>query len=553
MNLTIRKRLYILSIIPVLTIALGMMWFTYLQTSTYNQQQINHTHTTMMAMKKAELKNYVQMAHSALKPLLDRNASLQEAIPVLKELEFGQSGYIFAYDSKGVRVVVGKNNKGVGENFYNLQDKKGNYLIQDLLKNAKTGDFTTYYFPKLGQTEALPKLSYSMFIPKWDIMIGTGFYTDDIDAIITDMENTANDELNNTLAAIAMFCVSIAVVVAIFAVLVNRSIMRPIEQFDSSIQSFAQGDADLTARMEESSVPEFKQLAHNFNIFVESLQGIIKSVSHVGQEVVSETNNMSQRASQVDELASGQREETEQVATAMTEMTATAHEISGNANQAADSAKNADDNAQQAKHIVDSAANSVEALANEVSEASTVISRLESDVQNISSSLEVIQDIAEQTNLLALNAAIEAARAGDQGRGFAVVADEVRKLASRTQDSTGDIHKMIDQLKAGSDAAVKAMESSQARGEATVEEARAASVALQDIQAAIANIMDMNTLIATATEEQSQVGQEISQRIEVISQQSSQSAHLANQNRSGSQNLNHKANELYGLVGRFTV
>ncbi|AVH29125.1 methyl-accepting chemotaxis protein [Vibrio diabolicus] len=553
MNLTIRKRLYILSIIPVLTIALGMMWFTYLQTSTYNQQQINHTHTTMMAMKKAELKNYVQMAHSALKPLLDRSASLQEAIPVLKELEFGQSGYIFAYDSKGVRVVVGKNNKGVGENFYNLQDKKGNYLIQDLLKNAKTGDFTTYYFPKLGQTEALPKLSYSMFIPKWDIMIGTGFYTDDIDAIITEMENTANDELNNTLAAIAMFCVSIAVVVAIFAVLVNRSIMRPIEQFDSSIQSFAQGDADLTARMEVSSVPEFKQLAHNFNIFVESLQGIIKSVSHVGQEVVSETNNMSQRASQVDELASGQREETEQVATAMTEMTATAHEISGNANQAADSAKNADDNAQQAKHIVDSAANSVEALANEVSEASTVISRLESDVQNISSSLEVIQDIAEQTNLLALNAAIEAARAGDQGRGFAVVADEVRKLASRTQDSTGDIHKMIDQLKAGSDAAVKAMESSQARGEATVEEARAASVALQDIQAAIANIMDMNTLIATATEEQSQVGQEISQRIEVISQQSSQSAHLANQNRSGSQNLNHKANELYDLVGRFTV
>ncbi|WP_337219696.1 methyl-accepting chemotaxis protein [Vibrio parahaemolyticus] len=553
MNLTIRKRLYILSIIPVLTIALGMMWFTYLQTNAYNQQQIDQTHTTMMAMKKAELKNYVQMARSAIEPLLKRNATLEEALPVLRELEFGETGYIFGYNSKGVRVVVGKNDKGIGENFYNLQDKKGNYLIQDLLKNAKTGEFTTYYFPKLGQTEALPKLSYSMFISEWDLMIGTGFYTDDIDAVIAEMEASAHDALNTTLVAIALFCVSIAAVVAIFAVFVNRSIMRPIEQFDASIQSFAQGDADLTARMHESNVPEFKKLAHNFNIFVESLQGIIKSVTQVGEEVVAETNNMSQRASQVDELAGGQREETEQVAAAMTEMTATAHEISNNANQAAESARHADENAQQAKHIVDSAANSVEELASEVSEASTVIARLESDVQNISSSLEVIQDIAEQTNLLALNAAIEAARAGDQGRGFAVVADEVRKLASRTQDSTGDIHKMIEQLKSGSDAAVRAMESSQARGEATVEEARAASVALQDIQAAIANIMDMNTLIATATEEQSQVGQEISQRVEVISQQSSQSASLANQNRSGSQNLNHKANELYDLVGRFTV
>lgn len=553
MSLTIRQRLYILSLVPLLIIALSMMYFSFNETRLLSQEQMSNTREAMMEMKQAELKSYLQIADTALNPLKARQASLDEALIVLREIQFGQNGYIFGYDSQGTRLLLGKSTNGLGENFMNMQDTQGNYLIRDLIKNARLDQFTTYYFPKPGEQTPLPKLSYSVYLPQWDLTIGTGFYTDDVDAEIAAMEARAEQQLEHGLYTLGSITAVIVVLVSIMAILINRSIMRPLELFDASISSFASGDADLTARMENFSVPEFAKLSSNFNRFVESLQNIIKRVNQVGQQVVEETNAMSQRAAQVDSLASNQREETEQVATAMTEMTTTAQEISSNANNAAQSARDAEDNATDVHKIVNAAARSVQSLAEEVAGASSVIAKLEGDVNNITSSLAVIQDIAEQTNLLALNAAIEAARAGEQGRGFAVVADEVRKLASRTQESTQEIHTMIQQLKSGSDAAVKAMESSQQRSISTVQEANAAAEALQKIQASIGTIMDMNALIATATEEQSIVGQEISQRIVVISDQSSESATLANQNRQGSQTLNGRAHELYELVARFKV
>ena len=554
MNLSIKARLYVLAVVPILVIAFTMMFFISSALNDFSSSQIVEAKESMMQTKETELKSYIEIADSALTQLKSQNATKEQVIEALKYIKFGENGYLFGYDSKGTRVLLGTSGSGVGKNFWDLKDTNNFLLVQDIVKQAKNGGgYTTYYFPKPGEKEASPKLSYSIYEPQWDLIIGTGFYLDDVNDALSAMERNTQQKVRNSVTSIALISLVTVIIATAFAIFVNQSIIRPLRKFDNSIASFASGDADLTARMESYRVPEFAVLSSNFNAFVASLQAIIKSVSDVSSDVLKETNGMSSRAIQVNELIAKEKSETEQVATAMTELTSTANEISNNASQAADAAKNAEDNTVEAMDVFMSAVQSVQLLAVDVKEASSVISKLEINVQDISSSLSVIQDIAEQTNLLALNAAIEAARAGEQGRGFAVVADEVRKLASRTQASTLEIQDVIKQLKSGSDAAVRAMETSQSRSVETVEKGDAAKVALDKIQTSINVIMDMNTLIATATEEQSQVGSEISERVEVIYEQSTKTAELASHNREGGERLSDKAHDLATLVHRFTV
>ncbi|MDW6002652.1 methyl-accepting chemotaxis protein [Vibrio mangrovi] len=555
-KLTIKFRVYALSMIPLLCITLGMMFIAYKQISTLNHTQQQLIHQQLSEQKRSELKSYIDIVTSSLASLKARQADQQQVIDELSRIHFGKSGYVFGYNSKGVRIFMGESKSGIGKNFWDLKDVKGNLLIQNLIRQAKEnegGGYSSYFFPKPGEKEASEKLSYSVYEPQWDLIIGTGFYIDDVEATTKQMASISDQEMKKGLWWMISVGGGMVCLVAVFTLLISRSILLPLKRFDHSIEMFASGDADLTARMEAYQIPEYAALSQNFNQFVANLQDIIRQLRASSDVIGEETEQILGRANQVDHLSSTQREETEQVATAVTEMTATAREISQNASGAATAAETADEKAKEAMETVGSAVDSVAVLAEKLEFAGMVMDKLEHNVEGISSSLDVIQDIAEQTNLLALNAAIEAARAGDQGRGFAVVADEVRKLASRTQESTGEIHGIIEQLKDATHEAVQSMQDSRTQSEDTVTKANLASRALTEILNSVSMIMDMNTLIATATEEQSQVGQEISERVVIISDQSSQVAGVADENRKGSDDLRHQVRELKSLVDRFTV
>jgi len=352
----------------------------------------------------------------------------------------------------------------------------------------------------------------------------------------------------NTTLLIGLFSLVIGLLVAF---LIARTISVPINAAVDAMNDIAQGGGDLTKRLDERGKDEIAQMAMAFNQFSEKVRQMVIKVSGSTAHLATASEKMSMITNETNQGVQKQQAETELVATAMNEMTATVQEVTRYATEASEAAQSADSQVQDGKGVVQQTVSSIDSLATEIEAATLLIKELESDCINIGQILDVIRGIAEQTNLLALNAAIEAARAGEQGRGFAVVADEVRTLASRTQVSTQEIQSMIESLQEGSKSAVKAMTASQQRSQQSVEQAVNARSSLDAITEVVATISNMNIQIATATEEQSSVSEEINQNVVNISQVVDQTAEGAQQTLAASNELSKLANELQTLVGQF--
>ncbi|WP_083251450.1 methyl-accepting chemotaxis protein [Acidihalobacter yilgarnensis] len=346
-----------------------------------------------------------------------------------------------------------------------------------------------------------------------------------------------------------------AVVGLLLSVLLGRSITRGLRAATRALSDIAEGEGDLTRRLPEDigGRDEVAQLAASFNRFVGKVQALVAEVATSSQQIAGASERMSGITRMTYEGVQRQQRETEQVATAMNEMTTTVQVVARHASEAADATHEASREAGAGQAEVQRTVEVINTLASEVEKAGGVIKKLEADSVQIGTVLDVIRGIAEQTNLLALNAAIEAARAGEQGRGFAVVADEVRTLASRTQQSTEEIQGMIERLQAGARDAVTAMEGGQARAELSVDQAARAGASLGAITGAVTRINDMNLQIASAAEEQSHVAEEINRNVLTINEVAEISAEGAQQTASAGEELKGLASQLQRLVGRFRI
>lgn len=427
-------------------------------------------------------------------------------------------------------------------------DKQNNYqkYVDGAIKVIKRGSMMSGggYLTAEEQTQ-LEAIEVSLF--------------EDLETMQASIDNITNRAVANVqrvqsaslFSLITIALVSLLIGAFISKVIINN-IVTPIKEVMNTLNDMAQNN-DLTKRMNFSSNDEVGAMGKSFNMFVEKLQGLVAGIVDACEQLSKAAEKTSVVSVSTNQNIAQQKYETTKVASAITQMATKVQDVAVNAEKASVAASKGDHDSRTGKQAVDEIVISIDHLASEIINSTDVISKLKLDSENIGTVLDVIKSIAEQTNLLALNAAIEAARAGEQGRGFAVVADEVRSLAQKTQDSTHEIEKLISTLQQGSDNAVHSMAQNKNSIDGLVSKAVNATDSLNAITQSVSSITEMNTLIASAAEQQSQVVKEINKNVDNIQQVSEDTAEGSEQVSQASQQIAGLSENLKAMVNQFNV
>ena len=539
-RLTIAARLnVILALVIIGFLILLKMEHSALSSSLIENKQ--KTPQSVVELAWGIVEHYHQKVSSGL---LSEPEAQQRALEHIKSLRYDEIEYLWVNDMDHVMLMHPIKPALEGKSLYELKDPEGTYLFREFVTvvRADGAGFVDYYWPKPGFEEPVHKISFVKGYKPWGWVIGSGLYTDDV-----------REEVNAIVLREAISLSAIVLVIFGALYLVNLSITRPIKSNTAMMKDIASGEGDLTRELAEHGNDETAGMARDFNVFVRKLKAMMGNINESISQLSASASVLSNAAESSARCASEQRSETDQTASAINQLSASAVQIARSAEQASENSREAMQEAANGRRVVEDSVRTVSELAENMMTTRRTIDQLHSETENIGSLLTVIQGIAEQTNLLALNAAIEAARAGEQGRGFAVVADEVRTLAGKTQQATEEIDEMIAKLQEGAASAVSAMESSTQRTEQTKEQAMEADRALASISEAINMINDMNSQIATASEQQSQVSEEINRSVSNIVHSSEENAENSNQVLSSSADLDRVRDQLTQLAAQFKI
>ena len=471
---------------------------------------------------------------------------LDAALNTISTSKYGKNGYFWVQDNKGV-ILTHPKTELIGQTLGTTSK-----IANEIRGKEQEFTITTYENPATKQFEK--KINYAKNIfPDWGWTIVTGTYESDITSIEQNLTDATTKIFNETVLQGSMIGIGIIIIALAITIWIINRLVNDLIQLRKRIDTLSTGEADLTSRVNITSKDELGDIGDSINNFIIYLQSMIKDVSGASAHITDSIKELSKQSESANSALITHAAETEQVVAAITEMSATADTVAQSAADTAENTKKTDIEAQTSKESVLEASNSMALLMTEVETAASNIHTMNDNTKEIVNVLGVIGDIAEQTNLLALNAAIEAARAGEQGRGFAVVADEVRALASRTQTSTQEINELLARLQKDAVKAVSAMDETKQSCQKTADNADKVASGLDSMSISIVEINDLSSQIATASEEQSSVTEEVNRNMTNIREMVLGLTENGKATLDSTQNLAAANAQLSSLVGKFKV
>lgn len=480
---------------------------------------------------------------------------LNNMADLIEKIQFHGEGYGFLLDSEqkvvhlskatghSLSIVddekTGKKKDDLSSLEQQMKDSTGFSTLNSLMKNNLSGTHTVTlkgkeYFVVFQRLQLdKPKLDWYL-----GLLVPQSYIQKPVEAAVW-----------STISAV-MVILAIVIAMIFWA---THLIAKPIIVLTNAMQDIASGDGDLTKRIEIESRDEVGQLAMHVNTFIEKLRVILLEAKDQSLKLDQASADLSRVSEETNQEIMQEKEQVDSVSTAVTEMAATVLEISRNAQAANTAAEQVQHLTNKATSLSTGAQQAMADLSEHIDNASEVVSGLAHESSNIGAVVDVINGIAEQTNLLALNAAIEAARAGEQGRGFAVVADEVRSLASRTQESTDDIRNMIVKLQQIANKASTMMQQGKEQAEHSHSQTKDVLKAFDEITYSVQLVQDQNHQIATATEEQTVVAEDINASLSLINNLVNNTSLHANDLSQEAQELSELASELSNTVSTFKL
>lgn len=500
---SVKQRMYLI-IAAILALFGVMSYFAVQNGKSALEMGLAKTGEVMLDDQKLKIEVASNSMLTAIANAIETVPEKEQKIELIRKLidnirfEEDRSGYFFVYEGTTC-VALPPNKAKQGTDLGGLKDKNGVYLVKDLRDVAKKGGgFVSYVWPKPGGGD-VDKISYAAMIPGTDMWLGTGVYLDNITAFQAEMEGEISSAVNKKIVTMLIVSGIIFAGIITLIIIIAVGIVKNLKSMIVSFQDIAEGEGDLTKRIDIKAKDEIAELAGWFNVFLEKLQTMIRNIADNSIAVGNSSEQLSSISGELLTGAEGTSDRSTSVAAAAEEMSANLHNVaaameqsSTNANMVATAAEEMTstineiaENAERARGI------SSEAV-DQASNASDKMKELGQAADKIGKVTETITEISEQTNLLALNATIEAARAGEAGKGFAVVANEIKELAKQTAEATLDIKNLIDDVQNTS---------------------RTTEDGIAEISSVITGVNEIVATIATAVEEQTAATREIANNI----------------------------------------